>query len=356
MLINKKTCWKPLALTFWFNEHSDFFYYHIHGDKDTFHLAWRKLKQPYTMVTTPIESLEGVMCQHDLRGQRIFQHRNSHKWQLFSENRHIRGFLHEKVCLSFLEDLREKWDGRIRYEPRNSISQEGIILRGGTCDSKIFNTVVNENQYQLPERFHSTDVVIDVGAHVGSFAYACNKRGARTIVAFEPDNENFKLAWSNLKPLGPRVRVYGKAVWRSDRHPTSLIHSGYNSASPTLDTGSGTVLVQGEEKPSQTRNMVSCIGLDRILQRFKRVRLLKLACEGAEWPILFTSKELRRVEEICGKYQEVFNLPSFAVVEGITRYRRADLEQLLKDYYHHVQFKPLSKNSGIFWAWDRISR
>jgi hypothetical protein len=49
-----------------------------------------------------------------------------------------------------------------------------------------------------------------------------------------------------LKPLGPRVRVYGKAVWRSDRHPTSLIHSGYNSASPTLDTGSGTVLVQGE--------------------------------------------------------------------------------------------------------------
>lgn len=356
MLINKRTCWKPLALTFWFNEHSDFFYYHIHGDKDTFHLAWRKLKQPYTMVTTPIESLEGVMCQHDLRGQRIFQHRNSHKWQLFSENRHIRGFLHEKLCLSFLEDLREKWDGRIRYEPRNSIWQEGLILRGGTCDSNIFNTVVSENRYQLPERFHSTDVVIDVGAHVGSFAYACIKRGARTIIAFEPESENFKLAWSNLRPLGPRVRVYGKAVWRSDRHPTSLIHSGYNSASPTLDTGSGTVLVQGEEQPSQTRNMVSCIGLDKILQRFKRVRLLKLACEGAEWPILFTSKELRRVEAICGKYQEVFNLPSFAVVEGITRYRRADLEQLLKDYYHHVQFKPLSKNSGIFWAWDRINQ
>jgi FkbM family methyltransferase len=356
MLINKRTCWKPLALTFWFNEHSDFFYYHIHGDKDTFHLAWRKLKQPYTMVTTPIESLEGVMCQHDLRGQRIFQHRNSHKWQLFSENRHIRGFLHEKLCLSFLEDLREKWDGRIRYEPHNCIWQEGLILRGDTCDSNIFNTVVKENQYQLPERFHSTDVVIDVGAHVGSFAYACNKRGARTIVSFEPDNENFKLAWSNLKPLGPRVRVYEKAVWRSDRHPTSLIHSGYNGAGHTLDTGSGTVLVQGEEQPSKVRNLVSCIGLDKILQRFQRVRLLKLACAGAEWPILFTSKELGRVEAICGKYQEVINLPSYAVVQEITRYRRTDLEQLLKRYYHHVQFKALANNSGLFWAWDRISR
>jgi len=36
MLINKTMCWKPLALTFWFNEHSDFFYSHIHGDKETF--------------------------------------------------------------------------------------------------------------------------------------------------------------------------------------------------------------------------------------------------------------------------------------------------------------------------------
>ena len=356
MLINKKTCWKPLALTFWFNEHSDFFYSHIHGDKETFHLAWRKIKQPYTMVATPIESLEGVMCQHDLRGQRIFQHRNSHKWQLSSKNRHIRGFIHEKLCLSFLEDLREKWDGRILYEPRNSIWHEGLILRSRTDDLNIFNTVVNENQYQLPERFNSTDVVVDVGAHVGSFAYACNKRGARTIVAFEPDNENFKLAWSNLKPLGPRVRVYEKAVWRSDRHPTSLIHSGYNGAGHTLATGSGTVLVHGEEQPSKTRNLVACIGLDKILQRFQRVRLLKLACAGAEWPILFTSKELGRVEAICGQYQEVIDLPSYAVVQEITRYRKTDLEQLLKRYYHHVQFKALANKSGLFWAWDRISQ
>ena len=356
MLINKTMCWKPLALTFWFNEHSDFFYSHIHGDKETFHLAWRKLKQPYTMVATPIESLEGVMCQHDLRGQRIFQHRNSHKWQFSSKNRRVRGFLHEKLCLSFLNDLREKWDGRIQFEPVNSTRQEGVILRGRTCDSDIFNTVVNENKYGLPERFRSTDVVIDVGAHIGSFAYACSKRGARTIIAFEPDRENFKLARSNLEPLGPRVRVYEKAIWRSDRHPTSLIHSGYNRAGTTLDTGSGTVLVQCEEQPSQARNLVSCVGLDKVLQRFKRVRLLKLACEGAEWPILITSKELRRVDAICGKYQEVIKLPSFAVVNGITQYRKVDLEQLLKRYYHHVQIKPHSKISGTFWAWDRIVR
>jgi hypothetical protein len=92
------------------------------------------------------------------------------------------------------------------------------------------------------------------------------------------------------------------------------------------------------------------------LQRFKRVRLLKLACEGAEWPILVTSKELRRVDAICGKYQEAIKLPSFAVVNGITQYRKVDLERLLKRYYHHVQFKPHSKISGTFLACDRIVR
>lgn len=143
-------CWKPLALTFWFNEHSDFFYSHIHGDKETFHLAWRKLKQPYTMVATPIESLEGVMCQHDIRGRRIFQHRNSHKWQISSKNKRVRGFLNEKLCLSFLNDLREKWDGRIQFEPVNSTRQEGVILRGRTCDSDIFNTVVKPEQVRAP--------------------------------------------------------------------------------------------------------------------------------------------------------------------------------------------------------------
>lgn len=114
IVVDKRRCWRALALSLWYNEHSDFFYRFIHGDKDTFHMAFRKLRVPYAMPATPIESLQGVMCQHDFQGRRIFQHRNSHKWSLAGPNRRIPGFLHEEMCLRFLEELRNAWDGTIR--------------------------------------------------------------------------------------------------------------------------------------------------------------------------------------------------------------------------------------------------
>ena len=109
IVLNKRRCWDPLALAMWMNEHSDFWYDHIHGDKDTFHLAWRKLDVPYAMPSRGVELLDGVMCQHDFSGRRIFQHRNMAKWTL-TNNRHINGFLLEDECLSMLDDLRRRWD------------------------------------------------------------------------------------------------------------------------------------------------------------------------------------------------------------------------------------------------------
>lgn len=49
IVVDKARCWKPLALTMWMNEFGDFFYRHMHGDKETFHMAWRKLRHPYAM-------------------------------------------------------------------------------------------------------------------------------------------------------------------------------------------------------------------------------------------------------------------------------------------------------------------
>jgi hypothetical protein len=94
----------------WFNEHSDFYYRHIYGDKETFHLAFRKVKKNYHLIGFPIDRLEATMCQHDPTGQRLFQHRNMAKWDL-ANNRRIRGFWYENECLAYLEELKSRWDG-----------------------------------------------------------------------------------------------------------------------------------------------------------------------------------------------------------------------------------------------------
>lgn len=105
IVVNKRKCWKALNLTMWFNEHSDFFYQHIHGDKETFHMAWRKLDQPYAMPEKGIHPLSMTMCQHDFEGRRIFQHRNLEKWSILWEGSSIPGFWYEAECREYLRDL-----------------------------------------------------------------------------------------------------------------------------------------------------------------------------------------------------------------------------------------------------------
>jgi hypothetical protein len=109
VLVDKVRCWRALVLCGWLNEHSDFFYHQFYGDKETFHLAFRKLDQPYAMPSTPMLRLDGTMCQHDFNANRIFQHRHRAKWSLTGPNRRVAGFHHEETCRQYLRELRQRW-------------------------------------------------------------------------------------------------------------------------------------------------------------------------------------------------------------------------------------------------------
>ena len=111
VLVDKARCWKALRLSMWFNEQSDFYYKHLHGDKETFHLAFRRLRTAHRLVPVPVHQLEATMCQHDFSGRRIFQHRNRDKWDFFTGNKRIAGFWLEEECRQYIAELRDKWDG-----------------------------------------------------------------------------------------------------------------------------------------------------------------------------------------------------------------------------------------------------
>lgn len=108
IVVNKEKCWNELQLTMYMNEYSDFFYHYIHGDKETFHMAWRKLNSEYAMPTRPIDQLKYTMCQHDFNGTRVFQHRNMAKWKL-NDNPDITGFLYQTECNNYISELRAAW-------------------------------------------------------------------------------------------------------------------------------------------------------------------------------------------------------------------------------------------------------
>ncbi len=128
IVVDKQRRWPALALTLWFNENSDFYYNYLHGDKETFHLAFRKLKQPYALVQTPLMPLQATMCQHDFEGRRIFQHRNCDKWDFFLRNKRIEGFMLEDECREHIRRLQKLWDGRTPHSLKSVAAQYPLTL------------------------------------------------------------------------------------------------------------------------------------------------------------------------------------------------------------------------------------
>jgi ADP-heptose:LPS heptosyltransferase len=108
ILVDKRRCWAALRLSLWFNENSDFYYQYVHGDTETFHLAFRKLEQAYHLVRHPVHGLDATMCQHDFEGRRLFQHRNLDKWNLELRNRRVPDFWYENECRRFVRELRRR--------------------------------------------------------------------------------------------------------------------------------------------------------------------------------------------------------------------------------------------------------
>lgn len=106
LCVDRRRCGRELLLALWLNEHSDFWYRYVWGDKDTFQLAWRKLGRDWAMPARGPIDLHGMaMGQCDFEGRVLFQHRNGAKWSLH-DNPRIPGFVAEERCLGLLGELR----------------------------------------------------------------------------------------------------------------------------------------------------------------------------------------------------------------------------------------------------------
>ena len=236
-----------------------------------------------------------------------------------------------------------------RFEIRNAM--ERSILRW----------VIQWDEYGIfREPLRATDVVIDVGAHIGSFSFACREAGSRNIHAFEAYPENYQRLRGNVKSLSG-IHVSQLAVFRSDVDVEVLKHSGPRGS----NTGAGSVLYGGGLFDNESREFKSpdpvgvvtagTIALDSILGRFERVKVMKVDCEGSEFPILFTSRLLSRVERIVGEFHEVpkdemqFVAPE-ARVSGVEEYTMTALAECLHAAGFQVRSKLTTRGIGLFEA------
>ncbi len=247
IVVDKKRCWKALRLAMWYNEHSDYFYHHIHGDKDTFHMAFRKLEKSYAMPATLIHTLHGTMCQHDFKGRRIFQHRNRVKWHLGHGNPTVRGFLFEAECFEFLEELKKRWSGNIQTQPEAppqhvvDIGPARLVPSGANRRAVRSNASVSQKRvvFRGPINgftgygLHSSQIIYDLG----KMGYEVKVRSTELDERFAPIPSHVRNKFVNgvqpeewellLHPpniaITPNKRTLFFTMWEASRLPREWV-------------------------------------------------------------------------------------------------------------------------------------
>jgi len=121
LMVDKIACEREFSLALHYNSHADFTYRIVHGDKDTFPLAWRRLSREFGRLWPTCGIATKALLQYDEHGQTLFQHRIHDKFRLVGDqfdstcqltpgNCFIPELQHEVFCVKVLNELRNCWN------------------------------------------------------------------------------------------------------------------------------------------------------------------------------------------------------------------------------------------------------
>jgi len=172
----------------------------------------------------------------------------------------------------------------------------------------------------------SRSVFVDVGAHVGTTAITAVRRfGFRSVVAFEPEESNFRLLRANVGVNGLEDEIHTFNVAVSNRVGTAEL-----KLRPAF--GSKHRLVEADDAAGETTVTVPLTTLDRAVEEGalepSRAGLLWLDVEGHE---LETLEGARRL--LGRSVPIVMEFIPRALREGA---RLAQLVSVLSEHYTHV--------------------
>ena len=100
----------------------------------------------------------------------------------------------------------------------------------------------NEELLSIARKFvNKNSVVVDIGAHIGTFAIPISKE-VENVIAFEPSTEAFALLSRNAKENNVSVQLVNKALGSEKGSGTLVVRNASNAGANTLMSG-GDILV-----------------------------------------------------------------------------------------------------------------
>ena len=171
----------------------------------------------------------------------------------------------------------------------------------------------NEVQRYKVDSFYNK-LVLDVGAHRGYFMEWALYKGARTVIGYEPIEDNYNAANTLLEGKG-NFSLSNSAIVRAD------IDQTYYTSTPTDNTGGIPIGVEGKIK-------VDSSPLDSVLE-VVQPDILKIDAEGSEWPILFTNQLWVNIPLIVGELHPRPNVNFGEPIPGVVNYSLDEFAELM---------------------------
>lgn len=223
------------------------------------------------------------------------------------------------------------------------INGNRFFFRKNTNDLKVVQNAQSTKTYKIEDMDFKYNVAIDIGTHIGSFINRVKQRFPKaTVEGFEVLNESYQLALKNTKVFD-NVTVHNKAVI-GEEEPVGITHRrGKKLPEDKIEHNAGGYRVSYEK--SLNHRELDCdgfISINDILDKYDGIDVMKVDCEGCEYPIFstITTENLKKIKRICMELHNTFFVDSGCSKQGFDVVCEDDIMKLLEDngfeqdYYH----------------------
>ncbi len=184
--------------------------------------------------------------------------------------------------------------------PENAVyemnSGATIKIRANTHDRIALNEVWIHEIYSSKElAIKSTDIIVDIGAHIGTFTIkAALQASAGKVYSFELSPDNFKLLLENIE-LNKLTNVTASNMAVSNSAGEASVY-----LNPDNSLANSLASVPNEAR-IETKIMTTTLADIVALHKLDRIDFLKIDCEGSEYDILFNAGDaiLSMVNNLC---------------------------------------------------------
>lgn len=179
------------------------------------------------------------------------------------------------------------------FELKSNLHKFPIKLRMPSSDVWVYKQIFVSDEYKF-DVIIEPKVIVDAGANIGlASIYFSEKFPKATIIALEPEKNNFNLLCENIKNY-PNIIPLEAALWDKNTR-INLCNAGLG------DWGFMTADLNHESKNLKIEHDVQALTVNDILSKYSlnKIDILKIDIEGAEKEVFFdTSTWLNQVDAL----------------------------------------------------------